>query len=180
MSCVVVCLIAAVRYKDGRFFEPGPVIQLRKCPRFVFLSAVLYDSVQIELIFQVIQSVQMQQVVSASIFGAVKVGHLVVNVAWNLHMGTIHCQQCVPVPPSYGTVFGSKPAQDLFKGSRKEPSPLLNEGRCSCGCWIIVKLPLQFHIQTLSAHGKNHPAQCFKGQFAAACEIPFGIGCICR
>ena len=180
MSYVVVCFIAAVRYHNDWFLEPGPVNQFHKRPRFVFLSAVLYDSVQIELIFQVIQSVQMQQVVSASIFGAVKVGHLVVKVDWNLHMGTIHCQQCVPVPPSYGTVFGSKPTQDLFKGRRKKLSPPLNEGRCSCRCWIIMKLPLQFYIQTLSAHGKNRPAQCFKGQFAAAYEIPFGIGCICR
>ena len=118
----------------------------------------------------------MQQVIPASLFGADKVGCFVVDITWNLHMRTIHRQQGVPVPPSYGTVFGSKPAQDLFKGSRKEPSPLLNEGRCSCGCWIIVKLPLQFHIQTLSAHGKNRPAQRFKGKFTAACKIPFGIG----
>ena len=57
MSYVVVCFIAAVRYHNDWFLEPGPVNQFHKRPRSVFLSPVLYDSVQIELIFQVIQSV---------------------------------------------------------------------------------------------------------------------------
>ena len=38
-----------------------------------------------------------------------------------------------------------------------------------------MKLSLQFYIQTLSTHGKYCPAQRFKGQFAVACEIPFGV-----
>ena len=39
-----------------------------------------------------------------------------------------------------------------------------------------MKLPLQFHIQALSAHGEYRPAQRFKGQLSVPCEIPFGIG----
>lgn len=107
---VVVRLIAAVRYENDRFFEFRPVYQFYKCPRFVLLPATLYDSIQIELTFQVVQSVQMQQVVSSSVPGTVKVGCLVMNIAWNLHMRTVHCQQSVPVPASHRTVFVSKPA----------------------------------------------------------------------
>ena len=62
----------------------------------------------------------------------------------------------------------------------RELSSPLNEGRCSCRCRIIAKLPLQFHIQTLSAHGEYRSAQRFKGQLSVPCEIPFGIGRVFR
>ena len=127
MCHVVVCLITAIRYENDRFCEFRPIHQFYKRLRFVLLSSILYDGVQIDLTFQIVQSVQMQQVVSAPVLRAIKVGCFVVNVAWNLHMGTVCRQQCVPVPPSDGTVLISEPAQNFFKGRWKEFSPLLNK-----------------------------------------------------
>ena len=71
-DAIHVRLIAAVRYENDRFFEFRPVYQLYKCPSFVLLPAALHDCIQIELTFQVVQSVQMQQVVSASVPDVVK------------------------------------------------------------------------------------------------------------
>ena len=41
-----------------------------------------------------------------------------------------------------------------------------------------MKLPLQFHIQALSAHGEYRSAHRFKGQLSISREVPFGISCV--
>ena len=89
--------------------------QLHKRPGFVLFPSILYDGVQKKLTFQIIQRVQVQQVIAASVLCAVEVGSLVMDIARDLHMGAVHGQQGVPVPTLFGTVPERKTAQNVFK-----------------------------------------------------------------
>ena len=115
MRDVVVCPIAAIRNKNDWLCKLRSIDQFHKRPGFVLFPSILYDGVQKKLTFQIIQRVQVQQVIAASVLCAVEVGSLVMDIARDLHMGAIHGQQCVPVPPLFGTVPECKTAQNVFK-----------------------------------------------------------------
>lgn len=79
MRDVVVCLIAAIRNKNDWLCKLRSIDQFHKRPGFVLFPSILYDGVQKKLTFQIIQRVQVQQVIAASVLCAVEVGSLVMD-----------------------------------------------------------------------------------------------------